>query len=54
MQTHWSQMPLLHQEGAPPWHGVIIAPPHVRTQAWAHVVLCSRDLDLAHDTLVDS
>jgi putative transposase len=47
------QRQLLHQELAHPLNVVIIVQTNVRTQARAHVVLFSSDLDLAHDTLVD-
>jgi putative transposase len=53
MPTCLSQMPLLHTECAPPWNVVIIAKPNLRTQARAHVVLCSRDVALAYAPLVD-
>jgi putative transposase len=47
------QMQLLHKEFAQPLNVVIIVKTNLRTQARAHVVLFSSDLDLAHDTLVD-
>ena len=54
MQTPLYQMQLLHKEFTPPLHVVIIATTNLRTQARAHVVLCSSDLDLASASLVDS
>jgi putative transposase len=53
MKTCVYQMQLLHKEFTHPLHVVIIAKTNLRTQARAHVVLFSSDLDLAHDTLVD-
>jgi len=47
------QMHVLHKEFAPPLHVVIIAKTNVRTQARAHVVLCSSDVALAYALLVD-
>jgi len=48
-----SQMPLLHQAFAHPLPVVILAKTTVRTQARAHVVLCSSDWALAYAPLVD-
>jgi putative transposase len=53
MKTCVYQMQLLHKEFTHPLNVVIIAKTNLRTQARAHVVLFSSDLDLAHDTLVD-
>jgi putative transposase len=47
------QRHLLHKEFAQPLHVVIIAKPNLRTQARAHVVLCSSDFDRASAPLVD-
>jgi putative transposase len=47
------QAQLLHKEFPPPLHVVILAKTNRHTQARAHVVLFSRDLDLAYAPLVD-
>jgi putative transposase len=53
MQTRLYQMQLLHKEFVHPLNVVIIAKTNLRTQAHAHVVLFSSDLDLAYVSLVD-
>ena len=53
IQTQLYQMQLLHKECAQPLNVVIIAKTNLRTQARAHVVLFSSDLDLAYAPLVD-
>jgi putative transposase len=53
IQTRLYQAPRLHKEFAPPLHVVMIAKTNLRTQAQAHVVLFSSDLDLAAAPLVD-
>ena len=53
MQTCVYQMQLLHKEFTHPLNVVIIAKINLRTQARAHVVLFSSDLDLAYTLLVD-
>ena len=53
IQTCCYQMHLLHKECQHPLHVVIIAQTNLRTQARAHVVLLSSDLELAHTALVD-
>ena len=53
IQTRLYQMQLLHKEFAQPLNVVIIAKTNLRTQARAHVVLFSSDLDLAYAPLVD-
>jgi hypothetical protein len=53
MQTCVYQMELLHKECTHPLNVVIIAKTNLRTQARAHVVLFSSDLDLAYTLLVD-
>jgi len=53
LQTRVSQAPLLHHELAPPVPVVMIATTHLPTQARAHVILCSRDLERAYAPLVD-
>ena len=47
MKTCLYQMQLLHKEFTHPLNVVIIAKTNLRTQARAHVVLFSSDLDLA-------
>jgi putative transposase len=53
LETRLYQMPVLHKEFAQPLNVVSIAKTNLRTQARAHVVLCSRDLALAYAPLVD-
>ena len=53
MQTRLYQMQLLHKEFVHPLNVVIIAKTNLRTQAHAHVVLFSSDLDLAYASRVD-
>jgi len=53
IQTCIYQAQLLHKEFLQPLHVVIIAKTNLRTQARAHVVLFSSDLDLAYAPLVD-
>ena len=53
MQTCIYQMQLLHKEFTQPLNVVIIAKTNLRTQARAHVVLFSSDLDLAYALLID-
>src|SRR5262249_52093600 len=53
IETHLSQMQVLHKEFAQPLNAVIIVKTNWRTQARAHVVLCSSDLALAYAPLVD-
>jgi len=53
MQTCLYQMHLLHKEFTQPLNVVIIAKTNLRTQACAHVVLFSSDLDLAYTLLID-
>jgi len=53
IQTRLYQAQLLHKEFASPVNVVIIAKTHLRTQARAHVILFSSDLDLAYALLVD-
>jgi len=54
MQTCLYQMQMLHKEFTQPLNVVIIVKTNLRTQARAHVVLCSSDLALAYAPLVDS
>ena len=44
---------MLHTKCTQPLHVAIIVKTNLRPQARAHVVLCSRDLDLAYAPLVD-
>jgi hypothetical protein len=53
IQTCIYQAQRLHKEFQQPLHVVIIAQTTLRTQARAHVVLFSSDLDLAYASLVD-
>jgi hypothetical protein len=53
IQTQIYQAQLLHKEFAHPLNVVIIVKTHLRTQARAHVVLFSSDLDLDYTLLVD-
>src|SRR5439155_10265522 len=53
MQTCLYQMQLLHKEFTQPLHVVIIAKTNLCTQARAHVLLFSSDLELASTSLVD-
>jgi hypothetical protein len=52
-QTRWYQAELLHKEFAPPLNVVIIANTHLQTQARAHVIPFSSDVELAYAPLVD-
>jgi putative transposase len=53
IQTWWYQARLLHKAFAQPLHVVIIANIPLQTQARAHVILFSRDLELGYAPLVD-
>jgi len=53
IQTNSYQIQLLHKEFAQPLNVVIIVKINLQTQAWAHVVLFSSDLDLSCDKLID-
>ena len=53
IETCLYQMQVLHKEFAQPLNVVIIAKTNLHTQARAHVVLFSSDLDLAYAPLVD-
>ena len=53
IQTDVYQAQLLHKEFPQPLNVVIIAKTNLRTQARAHVVLCSSDLALAYAPLID-
>lgn len=53
IQTRLYQAQLLHKEFAQPLHVVLSAQTNLRTQARAHVVRFSSDLDLAYAPLVD-
>jgi hypothetical protein len=53
IQTCVYQAQLLHKEFQQPLNGVIITKTNLRTQARAHVVLFSSDVDLAYAPLVD-
>ena len=53
LQTRIYQAQLLHQEFAQPLNVVIIVKTNLLTQAWAHVILFSSDLELSGDKLRD-
>ncbi len=53
IQTRLYQAHLLHKEFAQPLHVVVIAKTNLHTQARAHVLLFSSDLELAYAQLVD-
>jgi putative transposase len=53
IETRLYQMQVLHKEFAHPLNVVILAKTNLRTQARAHVILFSSDLDLAYTLLVD-
>jgi len=53
IQTQLYQAQLLHKEFAQPLNVVIVAKTHLHTQAQAHVILFSSDLDLAYAPLMD-
>ncbi len=53
IQTRLYQAQLLHKECAQPLNVVMIAQTHLQTQACAHVILFSSDLELAYAPLVD-
>ena len=53
IQTCIYQMQLLHKEFTQPLNVVILVKTNLRTQARAHVILFSSDLDLAYALLVD-
>jgi putative transposase len=53
IQTCFYQARLLHKEFAQPLNVVIITKTHLHTQAQAHVILFSSDLELAYTPLVD-
>ena len=53
IQTRLYQVQLLHKEFAQPLNVVILAKTNLRTQARAHVLLFSSDLELAYAQLVD-
>jgi hypothetical protein len=53
LQTCMYQAQLLHKEFSQPVNVVILVKTNVQTGAWAHVILCSSDLELPYDKLVD-
>ena len=53
IETRLYQMQVLHKEFAQPLNVVLLAKTNLRTQARAHVILFSSDLDLAYASLVD-
>jgi putative transposase len=53
IETHIYQMQVWHKKFADLLHGVVMVKINLKTQAIAHVVLCSSDLDLPYDQLID-
>lgn len=53
IKTSLYQLQLLHKEFVQPLNVVLIVKTNLQTQARAHVILFSSDLDLAYDKLVD-
>lgn len=53
IQTCTYQLTALHKEFAQPLNVVIIVKINLQTQAWAHVILFSSDLELPFDRLID-
>jgi putative transposase len=53
IQTRLYQAQLLHKEFTPPLNVVLLVKTNLRTQARAHVILFSSDLELAYTSLVD-
>ena len=53
IETRLYQMQVLHKAFVHPLNVVILAKTNLRTQARAHVILFSSDLDLAYTPLVD-
>ena len=52
-ETRTYQMQLLHKDFPDPLNVVILLRTNLATQAWANVILCSRDLELLCDKLID-
>jgi putative transposase len=53
IETRIYQMQCLHKEFSEPLNVVILVKVNLQTQAWAHVILFSSDLELAYATLID-
>ncbi len=53
IETRIYQLHCLHKEFAQPLNVVILVKTNRQTQAWAHVILFSSDLTLAHTQLID-
>jgi hypothetical protein len=53
IQTHVYQAQMLHKEFAQPLNVVVIVKTNLKTQAQAHVVLFSSDLNLSYDKIID-
>jgi hypothetical protein len=53
IETRIYQMQCLHKEFSQPLNVAIIVKINLQTQAWAHVILFSSDLELAYDKLID-
>ena len=52
IETSTYQMQCLHKEFGQALNVVILVKVNLQTQAWAHVILFSSDLELAYDTLI--
>ena len=53
IETRIYHMQCLHKEFSQPLNVAIIVKINLQTQAWAHVILFSSDLELAYDKLID-
>lgn len=53
IETRIYQAEMLHKEFSQPLNVVILVKTHLKTGAWAHVVLFSSDLELSDDQLID-
>jgi len=54
IETRTYQMRCVHKEFSQPLNVVIIVKTHLQTQASAHIILFSSDMDLAYDRLIDN
>jgi hypothetical protein len=53
IETRIYQMQVLHREFPEPLNVIILLKTNLETQAWAHVILFSSDLELPYDQLID-
>jgi putative transposase len=53
IQTHMYQAQMWHKEFASRLNVVILITINRKTHAWAHVVLCSRDMAFSDETRMD-